>query len=80
MQPNTSWQWQVENKEQQLLVLGSCVELQLQLGRFKLVMGKIFFTKRNIQHWKKLPRQDVESPCLVVSNTQIKKKATADLI
>lgn len=33
----------------------------------------------NMQHWNKLPRQVVESPCLVVSNTQI-KKATADLI
>lgn len=48
MWPNASWQWQVENKEQDLLGLGSCVEQQqLKLTRLRLDIVKKFLHQKN---------------------------------
>jgi len=44
---------------------------KLQEGRFRLDIGKKFFTMRVVKHWHRLPREVVAAPSLAVFKARL---------
>ncbi|GAB0204429.1 hypothetical protein GRJ2_002908500 [Grus japonensis] len=45
--------------------------LKLKEGRFRLDIGKKFFTVRVVRHWYRLPREVVDTPSLAVFEARL---------
>ncbi|KAK4825054.1 hypothetical protein QYF61_023058 [Mycteria americana] len=54
-----------------LIALYSCLKGGCREGRFRLDIGKFYFTERVVQHWNRLPRAVVESPSLGVFKSRL---------
>jgi len=44
---------------------------KLKEGRFRLDIGKKFFTMRVVRHWHRLPRETVAAPSLAVLKARL---------
>ncbi|KFR09836.1 hypothetical protein N306_03155, partial [Opisthocomus hoazin] len=44
---------------------------QLRQGRFRLDIGKKFFTMRVVKHWHRLPREAMAAPSLSVFKARL---------
>ncbi|KAK4825073.1 hypothetical protein QYF61_023077 [Mycteria americana] len=54
-----------------LIALYNCLKGGCREGRFRLDIGKFYFTERVVQHWNRLPREVVESPSLGVFKSRL---------
>jgi len=52
--------------------------LKLKEGRFRLDIGKTFFTTRVVKPWHKLPREVVDAPCLEAFKVKLDREVSPD--